>query len=157
MEEHIEARYWISTTFPLQEAAESMAGEPQLRSDGLSVHGHPHDCDGAEQARLEQRRVGPEGSVVEPRILLFGIRLLVANNAIRPEVRNLNLDVVHSRLQHVRHVNLKGCLPKDLVERPAIDRDLGDFLHLSEIQEQLLSRLEPAAGRFNVSGVGSGT
>ena len=93
---------------------------PSLRS--LSIHSPYRDR--SQQAGLDQGCVLGELCDVGPGQSLFRREGLVADDAIGPEVDDLDLEAVARRLDRVGHVHAEGRRPEH-AEVLAVETDLG--------------------------------
>ena len=77
-----------------------------------------------------------------PRAVL-GVASVVADEAVRPAVRHADAQVERrALLRGVRDVHAEGRLPEDGAV-PAVHAHLGEVLHVAEVEDQPLARLEP--------------
>ena len=67
-------------------------------------------------------------------------RLLIANQAVGPEIHNLHLDRVLTRVQQLPGFDAVRGGPQDRVELCSIDADLCDLTHIAEIKNQSVRR-----------------
>ena len=109
----------------------------------------------AKQAGRQERSGGIVGLVGGKREFA-GIRLLVADEAVDPEVRDLDRDFVLSGPQGAGDLDAIRNLPYGFKWR-AVDTDLRDFLDVAEIEPEMRAGLEPLRRRVDGAGVGGGT
>src|SRR4029077_20636051 len=85
-----------------------------------------------EQTRLHQRRVGLVRAVDGECVFVFCVRLQISDDAIRPEIGNLDFYIVQSRLQSRCHFQCEWRLPQDVWYLVTVQGYLGELADASE-------------------------